>query len=54
MHNFSAANFTNDTVINRIRALTKTKSYDKYEQDTPKIVSCRAVMNPDLNISVNS
>ena len=43
--------YTNDTVINRIRALTKANSCDKYEQDTRKIVSCRAVTNPDLNIS---
>ena len=43
--------FTNDTVINRIHALIKDNSCDKYEQDTRKIVSCRAVTNPDLNIS---
>ena len=43
--------FTNDTVINRIRALIKANSCDNYEQDIRKIVSCRGVTNPDLNIS---
>ena len=33
---------------------TKANSCDKYAQDTRKIVSCTAVMNPDLNISVYS
>ena len=51
MRNFSAANFHNDTVINRIHALIKANSCDNYEQDTLKIVSCRAVTNPHLNIS---
>ena len=44
--------FTNDTVIIRICALTKANSCDKYEQDTRKIVRCKAVTNPDLNISL--
>ena len=42
---------TNDTVINRIRALTKANSCDTYGEDPRKIVSCRAVTNPELNIS---
>ena len=44
--------FTNDTVINRIHALIKANNCDNYEQDARNIVSCRAVTNADLNISV--
>ena len=51
MRNFSPANFTDDTLINIIHALIKGNSCDNYEQDTQKIVSCRVVTNPDLNIS---
>ena len=43
--------FTNDTEINRFHVVIKANSCDNYEQDTQKIVSCRAVTNPDLNIS---
>ena len=38
------------SVISRIHRLIKDISCDHYEQDTRRIVGCRAVTNPNLNI----